>query len=316
MTVLLDLKFETRKIESHFEAAMPGRTILNWADEKASKPDLSDIRYAVVWQPDAGLLASLPKLEVIFSGGAGVDHIFKDPHLPRDKPIVRFVDPNLTNRMSEWVMLQCLMHLRQQRTYDGFQKEHKWRGLAQPIASDIRVGLMGLGELGLDAAQKLKNIGFKVHGWSRSAKTIEGIETFSGHDGMEPFLAQTDMLVALLPLTPETTGILNRGLIEKLPQDGIMKPVLINAGRGGSQVEVDIISCLEDGTLGGVSLDVFEQEPLAADSPLWNFENAILTPHVAAESSIPALALYVAKQIDRYESGKTLSNIVDVNRGY
>jgi len=316
MTILLDLKFETRKIESHFEAAMPGRTILNWVDEKASKPDLSNVRYAVVWQPDAGLLASLPNLQVIFSGGAGVDHIFKDPQLPKDKPIVRFVDPDLTNRMSEWVVLQCLMHLRQQRTYDGFQREHNWLGLSQPIASDIRVGLMGLGELGLDAARKLKNIGFRVHGWSRSTKTIEDIETFAGHNGMEPFLAKTDMLVALLPLTPETTGILNRSLIEKLPQDGVMKPVLINGGRGGSQVEADIILCLKDGTLGGVSLDVFEREPLASDSPLWDFDNAILTPHVAAESSIPALASYVANQIARHESGKVLNNSVDFNRGY
>ncbi len=316
MTILLDLKFETRKIETHFEAAMPGRRILNWVDEKATSPDLSHVRYAVVWQADAGLLARLPKLEVIFSGGAGVDHVFKDPQLPRDRPIVRFVDPDLTNRMSEWVVLQCLMHLRQQRTYDGYQKEHRWQGLAQPIASDIRIGLMGLGELGLDAAQKLKNIGFRVHGWSRSAKTIEGIETFAGQEGMAEFLARTDMLVALLPLTPETTSILNRDLIVKLSQDGVMKPVLINGGRGGSQVETDIIAALEDGTLGGVSLDVFEHEPLVADSPLWGFDNAILTPHVAAESSIPALARYVAKQITRYESGKVLNNSVDVDRGY
>ncbi len=295
---------------------MPDRHFIDWRNKSERNGDLAKIRYAIVWKHDHGLLVNLPNLEVIFSAGAGVDHVFDDPQLPKDTPIVRFVDPDLTNRMSEWVVLQCLMHLRQQRAYDQNQRQHKWLELPQPIASEIRVGIMGLGELGLDAAMKLKTIGFQVHGWSRSEKIIDGIQTFYGDGERDKFLAQTDILVALLPLTPETRNILNHELIEKLPRSGAIKPVIINAGRGGSQMEADIINGLENGTLGGVSLDVFESEPLLSNSRLWDFENAILTPHVAATSSIPALAKYVAGQIKKHEAGGNLDNIVELDRGY
>ncbi len=314
MSILLDLKFDAPNIKQAFVKALPGKTIIERARDKDA--DLSDVRYAVVWKAERGILARLPKLEVIFSGGAGVDHVFSDPDLPDSIPIARFVDPDLTGRMSEWVVLQCLMHLRQQRAYDEAQRHRKWLPLPQKVASDIRVGLMGLGALGLDAALKLKIMGFKVHGWSRSLKSIEGIETFAGPDGMDEFLGQSDMLVSLLPLTPETSGMINRTLLKKLSRKGAIRPVLINAGRGGSQIDADIVGCLQDGTLGGVSLDVFEREPLDENSPLWDFDNAILTPHVAAESSIPALARHVASQIARYENGKSLDNLVDGKRGY
>ncbi len=316
MSLLLDIKFDNPQETKIFIKALPDMKIIDWRAEKHNKPDLSKVRYALVWKPDEGLLASLPNLEVIFSVGAGVDHIFEDKKLPKNIPIVRFVDPDLRDRMSEWIMLQCLMHLRQQRIYDQNQKSHSWVELSQPIASEVRVGVMGLGELGLDAAIKLKTIGFQVHGWSRSEKNIEGVQSYWGADGLDAFLEASDILVNLLPLTQETAGILCTGLFNKLPKDGVMKPVVINAGRGGSQIEADIVKALKSGLLGGVSLDVFESEPLSKDSPLWDIDNAILTPHIAAISNMPALAAYTIGMIKSYENGNGLDNLVDQLRGY
>ena len=316
MSLLLDVKFENPQETEIFIKALPDMKIIDWRAEKHNKPDISSVRYALVWNPDEGLLASLPNLEVIFSVGAGVDHIFEDKKLPKNIPIVRFVDPDLRDRMSEWIVLQCLMHLRQQRSYDQNQKSHSWVELSQPIASEVRVGVMGLGELGHDAALKLKAMGFQMHGWSRSEKNIEGVQSYSGADGLDAFLSVSDILVNLLPLTKETAGILCTGLFEKLPKDGVMKPAVINAGRGGSQVEADIIKALETGLLGGVSLDVFESEPLSKESPLWDIDNAIITPHIAAVSSMPALAAYTIGMIKSYENGDELENLVDQVRGY
>jgi len=314
LSLLLDINFDSTSDFDCFANAMSGREICNWRVNK--NIDRSSVKYAVVWKPDLGLLASLPNLEVIFSAGAGVDHIFEDTKLPKNIPIVRFVDPDLRDRMSEWVVLQCLMHLRQQRSYDRNQRQHSWQELAQPIASEVRVGVMGLGELGKDAALKLKMMGFRVSGWSRSKKNIKNIPTFAGDNDFNEFLCQSDIIVNLLPLTNKTTGILGRDLIEKLPQNGAIKPVIINAGRGGSQIEADIIKALQKGILGGVSLDVFEQEPLSESSALWDIENAILTPHVAAVSSMPALASYVAQRIEIFEANGSLTNLVDTKSGY
>ncbi len=317
MTVLLDIKFEQIFGQvAAFETTMPDRSITQWADLKNSQDDFARVRYAVVWNPDPGMLSSLPSLEVIFSAGAGVDHIFCDTDLPQHLPIIRFVDPDLTNRMSEWVVLQCLMHLRQQRQYDLLQRNHQWRELPQPIASEVRVGIMGLGKLGLDAARKLMAMGFQVQGWSRRQKTHEGISCFAGEEGFVPFLNQTDILVCLLPLTPQTRGIIDVKLVDQLGNDGVIRPVIINAGRGGCHDEAALVEALKDGRLGGISLDVFEKEPLAANSPLWDFNNAILTPHVAATSDILALARYVAGQIKQHELGRGRDNQVDLETGY
>jgi len=219
--------------------------------------------------------------------------------------------------MVEWIVLQTLMHLRQQREYDRLQQDRHWKELHQPAAHSVRVGIMGLGELGIASAKSLMSLGFQLNSWSRSEKSIAGITSYFGDNQLHAFLGNTDILISLLPYTQSTHGILNRQLFEKLARNGALNaPVVINAGRGGSQVETDIVTCLQDGTLGGVSLDVFETEPLAPSSPLWVFENAILTPHVAAISDPNALAQYVAGQILSYEDGKPLDNLVDKKRGY
>jgi glyoxylate/hydroxypyruvate reductase A len=313
--VLLDVKFESmRKVEA-FTDSFRDRKIINLNDGSQHEATFPGVKYAVVWKPDPGLFGRLPNLEVLFSAGAGVDHIFRLTNLP-NVPIVRFVDPTLTNRMSEWICLQCLMHLRQQRQYDLNQEKHEWRELAQPEASEINIGIVGMGVLGRDAASKLQMLGFKVLGWSRSKKQITGVESF-GEAELDGFLARTDFLVGLLPLTGKTRGFFNRSIFEKLRGNReIASPVFINAGRGGSQIEADIVACLENGTLGGVSLDVFESEPLDAGSPLWKFKQAILTPHVAAASDVGALGRQVREQINRHESGLSLQNLVDPSAGY
>ena len=160
------------------------------------------------------------------------------------------------------------------------------------------------GVLGSHAAGALRHLGFRVAGWSRSPKAIDGIECFHGSAQLDAFLRQTDILVCLLPLTPGTRHILNRGLFSKLNRNSPMgAPVLINAGRGGLQNEADILGCLDDGTLGAVSLDVFAQEPLPADSPFWTHPKVVLTPHNAADTDPDEISKYVARQIERFEAG-------------
>jgi len=246
-------------------ALLPGRRI----DTLETLVDRSRVAYALTWRHPPGSLGGLPNLRAIFSLGAGVDHVFVDPNLP-DAPVVRVVDPDLTTRMSEWVILQVLLHHRQFRRYDRQQREKVWdEDEAQPAARDVRVGLLGLGVLGLDAAAKLQALGFDVAGWSRTPKAVTGVATYHGADGLDALLARTDILVSLLPLTPQTTGLLNAALFAKLPRDGPIGPALVNAGRGGSQVEADILAALDAGVLSGASLDVFETEPLPPASPLW-----------------------------------------------
>ena len=279
--------------------------------------DMRDIRYALVWKPEDGVLASFPSLEVIFSMGAGVDHVLSDTRLP-DVPLVRFVDPNLTMRMTEYVCLHVLLHHRRMLDYAELPREKRWKDWSQqPGANEVRVGILGLGVLGRDAAEKLAMLGYQVAGWSRSQKNIGGIECFAGDDGLQPFLAQTDVLVCLLPHTPDTDGFLSAGLFSSLARDGSLPgPVLINAGRGRVQVEADILAALEDGTLWEASLDVFEEEPLPTSSPLWSHPKVIVTPHNASISDDRAVCQYVIDQIARHEAGEPLQNVVDLKRGY
>jgi glyoxylate/hydroxypyruvate reductase A len=310
--VVIDLKFERREVIEALSGAFGGRQVLHASDKSA---DLSEARYAVLWKPDLDLFTRAPKLQVLFSGGAGVDSILAVPGLP-DLPIVRFVDESLTTRMSEWVVLQCLSHLRQAPAYLTQQRSRTWRELSQPEAKQLTVGIMGLGVLGQDSARKLKIMGFDVIGWSRSRKTIDGIETFDAA-GLDAFLARTDILVGLLPLTDETRGIFNASLFARLRQGGALgKPVFINAGRGGSQVESDLITALEGGVLGGASIDVFEHEPLSPQSAFWGMNNVIVTPHAASASDARALFRNAEIQMERFERDEPLQHVVDRTTGY
>jgi glyoxylate/hydroxypyruvate reductase A len=278
--------------------------------------DPAEIHYAAVWKPAQGELAAFPNLRVIFNLGAGVDALMADASLPK-VPLVRVAVGDLTGRMTEYVVLHVLMHHRQELYLRACQRQKRWAPKFQWPAAAISVGIMGLGTLGSNAAQALKRLGFRVSGWSRSPKRIDGIECFDGRLQLDAFLQRTDILVCLLPLTPDTRHILNRGLFTSLNRNGPMgAPVLINAGRGGLQAEADILECLDDGTLGAASLDVFAMEPLPADSPFWTHPKVILTPHNAADTDPDEISKYVAQQIERFEAGGALENVVDPARGY
>ncbi|MEL7274561.1 MAG: glyoxylate/hydroxypyruvate reductase A [Pseudomonadota bacterium] len=283
--------------------------------ERITDEPQDSIRYAACWGPEPGLLAKLPGLEVIFSLGAGVDHLLRDPNLP-DVPIVRFVDPDLTGRMVEYVVLQCLMHLRRQRDYDESQQGKRWEQRAMPTASEVTVGILGFGTLGQACGKALQAVGFAVRGLNRSKRDVAGFETF-GSEGMADFLGGTDILVNLMPATPHTEGLLNGDLIDGLRGDSPLgAPVLINAGRGASQNEDDIAHALKTGRLSGATLDVFRTEPLPETSPLWDAPGAVITPHVAAVTSPEAMARYVAGQLERLKAGLILENVVDRTVGY
>lgn len=278
--------------------------------------DPASIHYAAVWKPKPGLLASLPNLRAIFNLGAGVDALLADKTLP-DLPIIRIVNPDLTVRMTEWIVLQALFHLRQMPLYLEQQARCEWRQWLQPAAREVRIGLMGYGVLGRDSAEVLARLGFEVAVWARRPQPEAPYPVHVGQEGLPGFLARTDMLVVLLPLTPETRGLLNRKLFTSLAQDGVLGgPILINAGRGGLQNEADILACLDDGTLKAASLDVFETEPLPAASRLWNHPNVVITPHVAADSTPEGLTAGILADIAAFERGERLPNEVDRRAGY
>jgi glyoxylate/hydroxypyruvate reductase A len=278
--------------------------------------DPAEVRYAAVWKPRAGELAGFANLRVIFNLGAGVDALIADASLPK-LPIVRVAVDDLTRRMTEYVVLHVLAHHRQEIYLRASQREKRWEPKYQWPAGAVSVGIMGLGNLGANAAEALKALGFKVSGWSRLAKNIRGVACFHGSDGLKPFLEQSNILVCLLPLTAGTRHILDRKLFAMLNRNSPLgAPVLINAGRGGLQNEAELLACLNDGTLGAATLDVFETEPLPKDSPFWTHPNVLLTPHNAADTDPDAISRYVAAQIERHEAGHALENVVDMERGY
>ncbi|MBA5776222.1 glyoxylate/hydroxypyruvate reductase A [Stappia sp. F7233] len=294
-------------------ARLPGRDIRAWPEDAGSG---GDIDYVLAWKAPAELFSGLGNLKVIFSLGAGVDHL---PPVDRhqDIPVVRVVDPDLTDRMTEWVVMQVLLHHRQHLAYAAQQEQKRWRDLPQPAAKDVRVGILGLGVLGQASALALASLGFKVAGWARSRKQITGVECFAGNDQLDAFLRRTDILVNLLPLTNETRHFVDYAFLGKLARDGALGgPVFINAGRGATQVESDLQLALTDGTLKAASLDVFEHEPLESENPFWVMKNVILTPHIAADSDPESLSSYIAEQIMTFEAGGKLANVVDPATGY
>ena len=305
--------------EARLRALAPDRLIRRWPECVGA---LADIAYACAWQAPRGLLATLPNLRVIFSLGAGVDHLLNDPTLPA-VPVVRIVDPDLTMRMTEYVVLHVLMHHRRQRQYDAQQRERVWHEREQPPASAVAVGVMGLGVLGCAAAQALARLGFRTAGWSRTPKSLPGtaahpgIETFHGSDGLDAFLRRTEILVCLLPSTPATHGILRLDLLRKLERNGAAGGAyLINAGRGPLQIDADILAALDEGSLAAATLDVFPTEPLPTASPMWTHPRVTITPHCAAASDPGPLAANILRQIDRLEAGHSLEHVVERAVGY
>jgi glyoxylate/hydroxypyruvate reductase len=242
--------------------------------------------------------------------------VLADRSLPQ-VPVVRVVDPDLTRRMTEYVTLHVLMHHRRQRLYDDQQRQRVWLEHAQPRAGEVNVGIMGLGVLGRDVAEVLVRLGFRVAGWSRTANQLPGVETYHGAAGLDAFLARTEILVCLLPHTPATEGILDLSLLRKLKRDGALGGAfLINAGRGRLQVDADIVAALDEGALAGATLDVFPVEPLPTASPLWSHPKVTITPHNSAASVPEETVAYIVRQIEKFEAGQKLDNVIDRASGY
>jgi len=272
----------------------------------------AEIDYALVWRPEPGFLASLPNLKLILSLGAGVDHLLGDPQLPQHLPIVRLVDPHMTAAMSEYVVLQVLRLHRRDLEYRTQQQAVVWRELDQQNAVERRVGILGLGELGRDAAKKLRALGFDVAGWSRGERTVPGVASYAGANGLPQLLGRSEILVCLLPLTAETEGILNGSTLALLPKGA----ALVNAARGAHLVEEDLLAALASGQISAAVLDVFREEPLPAGHPFWRHPRVILTPHVAAFTNPATAAPIILDNIRRFEEGRPLLNRIDPARGY
>jgi glyoxylate/hydroxypyruvate reductase A len=290
-----------------------GRDLRFWPDTIGDK---ADIGAAMVWRPPRGLLASLPNLKAILNIGAGVDALLADPTLP-DVPVARAAHPDLTRRVVAYVVQHVLAFHNRARFYEAQQRQRIWKEHKHPSAEEVAVGIMGMGVIGSEAAQVLARLGFRVAGWSRTAKHVPGIESFHGDAQLDAFLARTEILVCLLPLTAQTEGLLSTKLLRRLKRDGAAGGAfLVNAARGKVQVDADIVAALDEGSLAAAALDVFPQEPLPADSPLWSHPGVTLTPHVAGDISPTAFVDLLFAQVDRAARGEPLHNEVDRKRGY
>jgi len=291
------------------EALDPSIEVRLWPDPGS----LDGIEAALVWKPPAGLLATLPRLRLVLSLGMGVDHVFADPALPKGVPVVRLVDPDLVNRMSEYCALAVLRYHRNADAYDAFQRARQWKALPnEPAGASRGVGILGLGEIGRDLAAKLAPFGFRLAGWSRTPKLVPGVESYHGAEGFKPFLARSEIAVCLLPLTPETEGILNAAAFAALPKGAIV----VNAARGGHVVDADLLAALDSGHVAAAQLDVFRQEPLPPEHPFWAHPKVRITPHNAGLTNPETAAAQIVENLRRLRAGERLLNVVDPARGY
>lgn len=270
-----------------------------------------DIHFACLWRYPHGELLNYPNLKAISSLGAGVDHIFSDPKLPKNIRVARVVDKLLMRDMSQFIILAVLNHTREFITYHEQQLESKW--LWRGIHSEKTIGMMGLGELGKDAALKLKMLGFEVRGFSREEKNIPGIKSFFGGEAaFHDFLAGTDILINLLPLTSETTNILNTKTFSHLKKGAY----LISVARGGHLAEDDLLKALADKQLSGACLDVFNEEPLPVTHPFWTNPKIIMTPHVASVTNPASVCEQLVLNYKNALANKPLINEIDILRKY
>ena len=284
---------------------------VRWWDDPEVPPD--QVAYVVVWAPEPGRLAALPNLRLILSSGAGVEHITRDPAWPRHLPIVRMGGEEVQQRMGEYVCLGALALLRDLKRIVAAQTDRRWDNFdAARTAAQTRVGIMGLGNLGERAAEMLLGLGFQVSGWSRSRKQVPSVESFAGHAELPAFLAGSDILACLLPETPDTRGVLCAETLAQLPQGA----GVLNAARGTHVVVQDLIAALDAGHLSGAVLDVFEQEPLPQDNPVWSHPKILVTSHLASQASRRARARFVVGCIEAFTRGEKVPNLYDPARGY
>ncbi|MCA3177394.1 MAG: NAD(P)-dependent oxidoreductase [Burkholderiaceae bacterium] len=273
--------------------------------------DPASIRWLVAWRLPAGVLPRLPNLELLFNCAAGVDKLLATPDLPPGLPIARVADDAQAIELAQYVVHAALDHLRIAPRYRAQQAARDWTRHRAP-AVGLPALVLGLGPIGMRIARSLATMGFVVSGWSRSPRDVPGIETFAGADGLAAALPRARVLVCALPLTPETTGLVDAALLARLPRGAFF----VNIGRGGHVVEPDLIAALASGQLSGATIDVQAREPMPADDPLWDAPNLTLTPHVAGQLDPDTVMAQFAEEIERLGRGEPLRRPVDPVRGY
>jgi len=292
----------------HLRAQDPGLDLRVWPETGPT----DEIEFILCWKHPLGELKKYQNLKCIASLGFGVDHILRDPDVPPGVPIARLVDESMIHAMSEYILTAVLHHTRQFDLFQQDKSQKKWQARRPLHPQNVRVGIMGLGHLGVDAARKLRFLGFQVSGWSRTVKHVEGLTAWAGPDALEEFLAQADVLVCLLPLTRATQGILNRRAFSLLPAGAY----IINAARGEHLVEEDLLSALDSGHLSGACLDVFREEPLPESHPFWNHPRITMTPHIASLTDPRAVAPQLVENYRRVRSGLAPLHVIDIEKGY
>lgn len=303
--------YEAENLEiftNELKRSIPELDIQIWPE--VSNPEKIDA--VLTWKPPLGVMNKFPNLKAIISFGVGVEQILRDPSIPENVPIVRIVEPGLTSRMTEYILLAVLRFHRQAFAYQRLQQERSWQPLPLPETNTCKIGILGMGILGKDAAAKLSYLGFPVRGWSRTPKNIDGIECFHGREQLKSCLSECKILVCLLPLTPETKGILNHETFSALPKGSY----LINLARGQHLVEKDLLTALDSGQLSGACLDVFDKEPLPANHPFWLHSQITITPHVATQTDSEYWTKSIVETINDVRAGVTLKNVVNRQQGY
>jgi D-3-phosphoglycerate dehydrogenase/glyoxylate/hydroxypyruvate reductase A len=273
--------------------------------------DPLSVRWLIAWRLPAGVLPKLPNLELLYCCAAGADKLLATPDLPASLPVSRVSDDAQAIELAQYVVHAALDHLRLAPLYRAQQAARDW-SRHRSKSMGIPALVLGLGPIGVRIAQSLAMMGFEVSGWSRTPRELPGMKTYAGADGLAQALPRAKVLVCALPLTVQTTGIINADLIAKLPRGAIF----VNIGRGGQVIEADLIAALESGQLGGASIDVQVNEPMAADDPLWTAPNLSLTPHVGGQLDPAAVIGQFIEAVDLLKQGKPLRQRVDAARGY
>jgi glyoxylate/hydroxypyruvate reductase A len=296
--------------QTGFREVAPDLQVRGWNDPSV---DPGAVTYVLVWEPEPGRIAGYRNLRAIFSSAAGVDHIVRDPTVPAHLPIVRMVSEETSQTLGEYCCLAALSILRDYPRMIAAQTERRWDTFEPPhTAWDKRVGIMGFGTIGQVAARMLGGLGFQLAGWARSHKAVHGVTMFAGDEELPAFLSSCDILVNLLPDTPETRGILDARRLAMLPRGA----GVVNGGRGTAIVLPDLIAALDSGQIGAAVLDVFEEEPLPAEHPAWAHPHITVTAHLAGYASRRARAASVAATLAALERGETVPHLYDPVRGY
>ncbi len=295
-----------------FRDTLPEAELQTWTAECRDDAD-----YAVVWKPPLEMLRGRNDLKAIFNMGAGVDGIMQlrdiaPDALPADVPVIRLDDAGMAAQMVEYVTHAVLRHFRRFDAYEAQQREGKWKFARPYERNNFPIGVMCLGALGERIASALTFFGFSVRGWSRSPKQIAGVTCFAGNDQQDAFLDDLQVLVNILPLTPDTTDILDATLMGKLRHGAH----LINVARGAHLVDDDLLAMIRAERISGATLDVFRTEPLPADHPFWQERRITITPHISAMTLRDDTVAQIARKIRALEAGEPVAGVVDLARGY